>query len=732
MAKRRLRTCRLCASKFYLEPQEKNNNRCPECREKSRHKKCKTCGNDFRDGSDKNTRRYCNPCIRATRKEKTGFSERTSQRRKHQVKKGSGRLDDLYSLTPFTNTWWGRVGETLFQYLYPQALDAVELYGNKAAFDFECRSLGRIDVKTAKESKTKYGLSSWNFQIEGVNKECDHAFFIGFDKEQTLVKRAWLLQASGLPDRLKVMTPASSEYQGSEQEVPEGEVTLMSRKFSLILEQVSGQREKPGPKKPERPEYERIVLGRIGEAIYANLHPDSLQVSKKNPVSTYDFKDSDETTVNVRVRRPYQDGNRERWTFFKTRGCTAEVYFYLGLDPIGSTVERALRIPTEDLPPKGFSLARSGKGKSKWLKYSVDLGLPRKISEFTGVEDFEKVHVEVTSFNASARESLSPSRLDLLLQQAFSYHRVIGFPYTSIPSDKKILSEIGQIRRYEMDGKKLPRNNACLGLCSAYMPHRFEAKNSEADFSALGAFENDERLMRALRFCSSGSSPSLRRRSLRSALTALNRTPVSFRPAVSAALCKKYVGPGGSVLDPCAGWGGRLVGALSVGCSYTGIEPSEQTCEGLYQIGSRLSDLLSLDRHRVNILRGRIQEVSLEKGWADFALTSPPYWLKESYPGVVEEASFKDWIQSFLYPLFEKVKEALKSKGRFAIAVSDITVGNETYPLVEVTRRVARDCGYLMVEVLEMEKYSFGQNSTENHEEILVFEAPVNTSTTPA
>ena len=53
------RSCVVCKGKFEPSDDAPFGNRCPECREEARHKKCRKCGAEYRDGSENNTRRYC-------------------------------------------------------------------------------------------------------------------------------------------------------------------------------------------------------------------------------------------------------------------------------------------------------------------------------------------------------------------------------------------------------------------------------------------------------------------------------------------------------------------------------------------------------------------------------------------------------------------------------------------------------------------------------------------------
>lgn len=714
----RVRTCRVCKVEFELEPSEGNNNRCPSCRDEARNKTCRKCGSEYRDESKKNTRRYCDECSSTKSSERASVSSRTATRRRSRVRRGEGgRVDQFETLVPYTNTWWGRVGEVLYGALYPQAQDAVAVYGNRVPFDFEHREEGRVNVKIAKDSGTERGQPSWTFQIEGLQDNCDLGFLIGLDRPQKNVERAWRVPVDRLPRKGKTMTPGSREYEHAPFEVSKGAVEVMNRHLHAILEEG-----RPAQKRgrPERPEYERTLLGKVGEAIYRSLHLTSEHVAADNPTAPYDFKDENGVTVNVRVRRP-SAGKRRRWQFIRGKDCKAEEYYFIGMDEEASRVEVVLRVPESELPSRGFSLNCNLK-RSKWLRYREDLDLPRSVSDFVGVRDFDAVHLAVSaSLSKEEVESLTPLRREALLNQAFLYHRALGFPYPSIPSDKRVLSNLSRIARYVPEGDNLPPENGGLGFCSAYMPHRFASRNVNADFSALGAFQNDDRLRRALSFCLRGSDPSLRRRPLRSALTALNRTPTQFRPAISAFLCGEYCVEGGLVFDPCAGWGGRLTGALAKGRRYFGVDLSKKTCDSLYLIGSRLCELLDRDRHSsFRLENSDFRGVEVEEGSADFALTSPPYWSQEEYEGAGSSLTYDRWLNVFMRPLVGKVYKALRPGSHFALNVADIRQGGKEYLLVRDALEIAKDCGFMLTKVWRMQKSSFGGRAP-GSEDIMVF-----------
>lgn len=602
----------------------------------------------------------------------------------------------------------------MFLHLYPDASDAVSEYGNRAPFDAQHKQLGRVNVKTAKAALSRHGKDKWSFALHGGDATCETFFLVGFNKAQTNVSRAWLCPSSTLPPILKVMSPESACYTG-QGELSATEVLVLDRKFQSILTGASAGT--PVETVAPREEYERVLLGRIGEALYHTLYPDSKHVSAGTPNATYDFVDPDGTTVNVRVRRLSE--SRNRWTFFRTQGCTAKDYFFIGMDRSAKVVEALLRVPAQQMPEFGFSL-RPGSA-SKWLAQGVPFQLPQPVANFVDVSDLESSHLEITGLTTQTVTALSDKDTTLLLHKALKYHRSLGFPYPEVPSDKHLAAAITAVRASTSAGQVLPVDNAGISVCSAYMKHRFGTRNADADFSALQAFENDVRLERALRFCLRGKNPVLTRPALRSALTALNRTPMQFRPTVAKILVDQYCPAGGVVFDPCAGWGGRMFGTLVSGRSYVGVEPNTETVKSLHQVGGRLCEFLALPRSTFRILEGTIQEVPDDLLRADFAITSPPYWTKEVYGGTREDTSVQDWVQAFLVPMFKKVKAFLKPDGYFAVNIADIQDKGKPVPLESLTTSAAESTGFHLETTWRMMKSSFGAQEGGRSEPILVF-----------
>jgi 16S rRNA G966 N2-methylase RsmD len=120
------------------------------------------------------------------------------------------------------------------------------------------------------------------------------------------------------------------------------------------------------------------------------------------------------------------------------------------------------------------------------------------------------------------------------------------------------------------------------------------------------------------------------------------------------------------VLDACAGWGGRMIGAMSVEgggdkggalkVHYTGIDPCAKTYEALRAIRDELGlTNVTLIHKPAEVALQEEQEL----GTYDIALTSPPYYNLELYSDEptqsVQAGGYQTWLDTFLKPVIQGV-----------------------------------------------------------------------------
>lgn len=135
------------------------------------------------------------------------------------------------------------------------------------------------------------------------------------------------------------------------------------------------------------------------------------------------------------------------------------------------------------------------------------------------------------------------------------------------------------------------------------------------------------------------------------------------------------------ILDPCAGWGGRMIGAASIpNTYYEACEPCTETYEGLIKLGNWLKLLQPTFEFVVHKIP--YEDFVTDKVF-DIALTSPPYYNTEHYSDEETNSlnryqTFDTWVDNFYKPLILNTINKLTDIGVFIL-----NVGDRLYPLSE-------------------------------------------------
>jgi SAM-dependent methyltransferase len=265
------------------------------------------------------------------------------------------------------------------------------------------------------------------------------------------------------------------------------------------------------------------------------------------------------------------------------------------------------------------------------------------------------------------------------LGRAVAYWRSRGFPYPEL-SQSQIEADVTSLRRLEPEAilvdSRAMASTVGLRLANAYHPQIWEIPRHGR--SAVDCFLDDRRLRDALKK-SARFYPNRRcwnAQCLRSVLRFQHRSRVSnFRPAVARALYQRFSPEGGRLLDFAAGFGGRLLGALTLSRHYVGIDPAVRQVEGLRRM---VVDLARLTIGTAEIVSGCAEDLlPLLPGRAyDAILSSPPYFNTEEYESSPQQscyrfASYADWREGFLTPVIEHGCRLLRPGGFFLLNVKD-------------------------------------------------------------
>lgn len=209
---------------------------------------------------------------------------------------------------------------------------------------------------------------------------------------------------------------------------------------------------------------------------------------------------------------------------------------------------------------------------------------------------------------------------------------------------------------------------------------------------------------------------------------------VNFPPLVAKYIYETYTAKWKSeekiyVWDPSSGWGGRLLGALSVEdgrhIAYLGNDPNtdHNTTPG------RTKYHEIADFYRENVVKGgglwEMPHTELHfwqkgsedmqhdptfqqyKGKLSLVFTSPPYFAKEAY-SEDDQQSYKKfsqydlWREGFLRETLKTAVEWLRPGGYLAWNIADAVFGGEMLPLEGDSRSILESYGMQYVETVKM------------------------------
>lgn len=191
-----------------------------------------------------------------------------------------------------------------------------------------------------------------------------------------------------------------------------------------------------------------------------------------------------------------------------------------------------------------------------------------------------------------------------------------------------------------------------------------------------------------------------------------SKMSIDFPASLARDLINEF-SDGGKVLDPCAGWGGRLVGFLaSDATEYDGTDASPYQCEGDQAIFDTFQDVTQGEK-QVSITCSPFEKRTLRNDYFDMAITSPPYFDTEKYLGGEQSRetsnNYEQWRDMFYRVLIQKTFDALKVGGIFCLQV-----GSQRYPLLTDGTAIAKEIGF---EVLEVRPTEMVNNQTKTDED---------------
>lgn len=168
--------------------------------------------------------------------------------------------------------------------------------------------------------------------------------------------------------------------------------------------------------------------------------------------------------------------------------------------------------------------------------------------------------------------------------------------------------------------------------------------------------------------------------------------PSHYRPHLAKEIILSTKKQRGVLLDPCAGWGGRMIGTVASGWNYIGFEPNKKTFDNLIRIVSYLNIGDSV------ILYQLPYDFALIKNKVDIVLTSPPYFDLEIYDDSITQSynqftDYDDWLHNWYLNMIKANFDLLKDDGLSCYNVQNGRCKN----IVEETINVHSEYDYQLI-----------------------------------
>jgi hypothetical protein len=296
-------------------------------------------------------------------------------------------------------------------------------------------------------------------------------------------------------------------------------------------------------------------------------------------------------------------------------------------------------------------------------------------------------------------QSLPSAKQEHLVEAAFRYWRSHGFPFytlTKYEYEQEFDALARQPRTVSKNG--VTGSNVGLRVANSFHPQMWSVRVSRYR-SPMDVFQDDVLLRAAIRRSwviwpdRFGANPATLRRMLK---TFPSTASVSnFRPTIARRIIANYSDDGNVVVDFAGGYGGRMVGCLTLRRHYIGVEPCNAQFNGLRRTISELRRLHAVEG-TAELQRGCAEVVlrDMEQCSAHLVFSSPPYFDWEKYSSepsqsYVKFKSYKSWLEGFLQPVIAGSSRVLKRGGRLILNIS----GRRRRPSIDDVQSLAVQCG---------------------------------------
>lgn len=253
----------------------------------------------------------------------------------------------------------------------------------------------------------------------------------------------------------------------------------------------------------------------------------------------------------------------------------------------------------------------------------------------------------------NATRNLNDSEFEELLPELAKELAAVDYHY--VYSDSELHQDWEKLKSYnKKDPITAAQSRPGMKLCEHFFPNFFNIVSPKG--KGFKDYWNEDDLQKVIRWNrSSHSTPYLSemRRGVNFCYGLTKNT--MYRPHLAKTICQYYNTK--VLLDPCCGWGGRLLGTVAAGAKYIGFEPNTETYNNLLN----LVHFLHIE-DKVTLFNLPAEEADIDSLEYDTVLTSPPYYNLEIYCDEDTQSenrysTYNDWLEQWLKPLIDRTSQ---------------------------------------------------------------------------
>lgn len=342
----------------------------------------------------------------------------------------------------------------------------------------------------------------------------------------------------------------------------------------------------------------------------------------------------------------------------------------------------------------------------------AEWGVTPTADVYTGYED---VYGQLRALSKQAWLSANDAGREAIQESAFEIYRGIGIvpiTYYSLQGCRQQIADVANSVKNVKNRTLAIGGSSGSAFSRFWFPGMQQAAWGDNDSVGLRArFNHDAKLRRAIKMCYTirdNGDQAVFPAALRTALELVNGgTITNFKPMNARAIWE-YICPtwGGNLLDFSAGFGGRMMGAMTsrMRYHYTGIDPNTKTFAGLEALGALITDVVGTDSslHCIGS-----EDFVPEPGAYDAAFSSPPYFNCERYNDEPTQCYNKftnldAWFEQYVEPTLTMVHRGLCQDGIYAVNIADYKQGKESFCIVDQWMHVSEQVGFRHVETVNM------------------------------